>query len=252
MADQSLFEQTELQIDPSKDYLPELVGDDKKYKTPADLARSVLHKEGHIARLERENRELREDLVKRSTVDDLMEKLAPKLSTGVSNSSVTTTGEGNPEGVKHNETQPQLSKEDIKRILAEEREAEKIAKNVEFVKERITAVLGHNSQQYVLEKTKELGMSEAQAFEIAKTNPTAFLKLMDVKEALQQEQALNSLFSPSKGSVNTTPMMSHKQNNGRKTFKEWQDIRRKDPSKYHAEYINMHKDAQALGEDFYS
>ena len=41
-----------------------LVGEGKKYKTQDDLAKSVLHKESHIQRIERENAELREALTK--------------------------------------------------------------------------------------------------------------------------------------------------------------------------------------------
>ena len=44
-------------IDPDKDYFEELVGDDKPFKSPKDLARAKLESDKFIEQLKQENRE---------------------------------------------------------------------------------------------------------------------------------------------------------------------------------------------------
>ncbi len=65
-----------------KDLLSELVGEGKKYKTPEDLARSRLEADKHIAKLELENRDLRDKAASAKSVDDILAAVQAKAASG--------------------------------------------------------------------------------------------------------------------------------------------------------------------------
>lgn len=70
------------QIPPSepKDLLSELVGEGKKYKTSEDLARSRLEADKHIAKIELENRELRDKVASAKGVEDVLAAVQAKTA----------------------------------------------------------------------------------------------------------------------------------------------------------------------------
>src|SRR5688500_15910791 len=63
------------QFDQDKDYFSELVGEDKKFKTPADLARAKAESDAFIERLKQENSGLRNELKTRTTMEDFMKTI---------------------------------------------------------------------------------------------------------------------------------------------------------------------------------
>jgi hypothetical protein len=250
------LEKKEIQIDPEKDYLPDLVGEGKKFKTPQDLARSVLHKELHIAKLESENAVIRENLQKSMTMEEFMAQLSEsqkKLITNSGTSQVTTTSETSGEGDKSNDTKPQpLSREDIRKILDEERAAEKQKENLGLVKQKLYEALGDEFPQHIEAKAKELGMPKEWLNDMAAKTPAAFLKLMEVDTVIKAKTEQESVFSPLKSSVNTTGLSKPKTRvDGAKTYKEYQELRKSNKSEYDRQYSRMMKDAITLGEDFY-
>src|SRR2546426_10450626 len=80
----NLLDNTDLppEVDPNKDYLAELVGDGKKFKTSQDLARGKFEADQYIEVLKRRQDEMRADYLKiseesktRATLDDLVKRL---------------------------------------------------------------------------------------------------------------------------------------------------------------------------------
>ena len=73
------------QIDPNKDYLAELVGEGKKFKTDKDLARGKYEADLYVKTLERQLDELRNDHLKlredytaRAKLEELLGQLEAK------------------------------------------------------------------------------------------------------------------------------------------------------------------------------
>jgi len=76
-SDQSeLFNATsESTLDTTKNYLTELVGEDKKFKTVDDLAKGKAEADAFIERLLREKREMEDKLKEKVILDDLVKRL---------------------------------------------------------------------------------------------------------------------------------------------------------------------------------
>src|SRR5712672_125043 len=76
-----------LELDPTKEYLQELVGDGKKFKSPEDLARGKYEADSYIKILERRLDEMRDDYKKvrgeadtAKRLDDLINQLSKSPS----------------------------------------------------------------------------------------------------------------------------------------------------------------------------
>lgn len=160
----------------TKSLLEELVGDDKKYKTPEDLAKSRLEADQFIEKLKEENAGMREELqnmqgkVERAkTIDELME-LVTKAQT-------STDESGN---------QPEaFSKEDLEKLvegkLSEAKTKEIRDTNRKQANEAILERFGGDSEKasgFVKERAAELGMEVKALKEMAETSPVAFKQLL--------------------------------------------------------------------------
>jgi len=78
----NLFDDNEskpTEIDPDTAF-SELVGEGKKYRTAADLAKAYFHLEVHTGTIEQENAALREKTQKASTIEEILERLGQKPS----------------------------------------------------------------------------------------------------------------------------------------------------------------------------
>lgn len=239
-------------IDPAKDYLPELVGEGKKFKTPADLARSVLHKDQHIARLEKEAAEMREEVNKALTMDEFLGKLSEEnkklLETNKVNNQSNQDGEP-PEGEKHE--QQQLSRDDVKRILDEERDAARKESNFRAVQAQLSEKLGAGYVEHIKTKAKELDLGEDFLNNLAKTQPKAFLEIMGIDKVTKKTSEEQSIFSPAQSSVQTRFSQAQARPGSAKTQKEWNELRTSNPRAYHNAFMQRTKDAQALGDKFF-
>jgi hypothetical protein len=157
-----------------------LVGDGKKFKTVDDLARGKAESDRVIAARERELAELREELGKRSTVEELMERM--KQSTH--QSAADQTREGQPP------SEPQrLTDEDLEQRIAAistKRDQERVVQsNVQEVTNRLLEVYGteDKANEVVNAKARELGVSTAFLQDVAAKSPKAFFAQLGLTEA---------------------------------------------------------------------
>lgn len=163
-------------IDPNKDYLSELVGEGKKYKDSAALARAAVEKERHIQRLETEQKALRTDMNSRLSLEELVTKLSsPKASDPA------------PQGGDDHSSEPSkktLTADDLARIVDERvnarSEAERAKINLGLVKETLKQEWGNDYIDKMKSKALELGVGENFLNNLAMEQPKAFLKLMEV------------------------------------------------------------------------
>ena len=86
MSDNSLFDQdntnssNELANLKPEEALDTLVGEGKKYATPAELALAYAHANSHIGKLQQENQQFREQEGKSHTIEELLEAVKKGLS----------------------------------------------------------------------------------------------------------------------------------------------------------------------------
>lgn len=242
-------------VDPNKDYLSEYVGEGKKFKTPAELAKAKAHSDAFIERLQREQAALRNELNTRAKLEELMDRMSTtKDSTGNVNSQGTQTpGENGQDGT----ATKNLSPDDIEKVIEQrlaKREAEaRVKNNVEAVKSRLMAEFGDNFVAELENRTKELGLTRDFVQDIAKREPKALFRLLGIDGQQQSSNKETDVFSaPPRSSVNSAGFGIR--DTGEKKFADYEKIRKEDPSRYWSPQVQneIHKQAMKLGEKFYS
>jgi hypothetical protein len=142
----------------------ELVGAGKKYQTVEEALKSVPHAQTHIKTLESEMANLKEELAKRKTAEELLENI--KL------------------GIQHETTPPAANTFDPSQISdivnqsLEQRERASIAKqNTNSVVSKFTEKFGEKAEEAFVTLAKESGLTVQQLNTLASTSPSAVLKL---------------------------------------------------------------------------
>jgi len=188
-----LFAETEI-VDPNKNYIEELVGENKKFKTVEDLARSVVFKDHHIGVLETENKTFRTNEQARQKIEDLIEKLASTKN------NQSTTNDDNQRG-RESDSEPGLKLEDVDKLVEQKvTQAQLTARreaNLAEVNKQCRNALGPNFAAKLNQQAQSLGLSKEYLNGLAGENPTAFYRLM----GLESKQSADIFTPPS--DVNT-------------------------------------------------
>lgn len=228
-------------IDPTKDYYPELVGEDKKYKTNQDLARAAVEKDSFIERLKRENADVRnilaemnQDLSARKRLEDLVDQLASGQTKTPSN-----TNNQNVEQTQNSVASPEEIAKLVKNSLMEDAAKQRQNENLEKVASKLQEHWGDSYSQKLTEHMNTLGMDKVSFSNVAKTSPEAFLRMVGIQEKREER----TLFTPPSTQVNTTAMGPARTN---KNWAYYQEMRRKDPVKYSSIEVQNELYATAL------
>jgi hypothetical protein len=241
----TLFDDTAAPVvDPNKDYLPELVGEGKKYKDPSALAYAAVHKDAHISQLEKETKELREELVKRATLEEVMTRISQNKP--VENKQVITPAEA---------SQPEsLTKEQLESLIAEQiartRSEDTAKSNFDKVKDALQKAWGSDYQSKLDAKAKELGLGRDWMNQIAGSQPKAFLTLVGVDAKVAPGAV--SPFDVSAAGVNTAALQNNSHRGERK--KSYYDaMKNTDRNKYLSKEVQkeMYDQAMKLGIDYF-
>lgn len=214
---ESLFDQTdEVVIDETKDFLSELVGEDKRYKTPADLAKAKIHADAHIEALNRSLAELREDLKNRGTTEDLL--TAIKSLKNEPAPIPPSNHEQEQQGAK-----PGLTEADIERLLAEREAKSRKTTNLNTAIGKLKEMHGENFRSVVQAKAKELGVTTEYMQKLAEDSPALFTGLFPARQkdvfAAPPQGQRSSVAAAFAGS-------------GEK-YSDYDKVRKADPHKYH-------------------
>lgn len=161
------------QLDPSKDYLAELVGDGKKFKDASDLAKGKAYSDAHIATLEQTLTGLRQELQQRKTTEDLINHINT-----LANKSQMPAPEARDNPAPGGEIKPGLSLEDVQRLLADRDEQSKRSFNLNSATRELREKFGDNASTVIDAKAKELGVSKDYLRGIAEQVPSMFMALM--------------------------------------------------------------------------
>ena len=236
-------------VDPSKNYLEELVGEGKKFKSQEDLARAKLESDAFIARLQGELQGIRTELNTRLTVEQMMDKITAAKEATNSNTN------GNQPVVNGDSGAKSLTEEDLT-ALVEDR-ISKIEKariqesNLNQVRQVLTEKFGADFPSHLKQTATNLGVGEEFLNNLAKEQPKAFLALVGQQDAPKAPQVQNTLFAPTPSQqIPKTPGFAP---TGERKKSFYDDLKRKDAAAYWSPKVQnqMHQDAIKLGEVFF-
>jgi len=170
----------------------DLVGEGKKYASAEDALRSVPHAQKHIQTLEAEMAELKEELSKRKTTQELLDELKSETRQPVEN---TTQEAGlNEDAIMSLVNQTLQRNEQTKTAKA----------NADSVAKRFQSKYGSEAETVYNKLAGELGMSTQQLNSLATSSPSVVLRLAGLTDSAPANVAKSS------GSVNTESLAQTK------------------------------------------
>lgn len=249
----SLFDQNnqEPTLDQSKNYLEELVGDGKKFKTVEELARGKAEADLYIKTVNQRADQLRNDYLQlrdqlnarenEEAAQAKFEDLLARYETARNNPQL-------PADLPERKPTQQLDETKLKSLIRDEfhqTQAEmKADANFNSVQNKLKEQFGDKYASVLQEKMHSLGLDASDVDTLARKSPTAFFNTLGLNQ-----QAPESLANPPRSSRTTgfTPTGGEK-----RTWSYYENMRKTKPKLYYDPKIanQMHDDAIALGEAF--
>lgn len=241
----SLFNENpaDQQNNPTEFKFEDLVGEGKKYKTQDDLAKTVGHQHNHIARIEKENAELRKLREQNDRTARLEEMLAQLLQSN------KPSNEEQPNREENKTQTPALTENEIEAkiesLLGKKTQEQVRTQNLRSVRDELVKVFGNSYTTVVAEKAEELGLSKEDVDDLASRNPKLFFKTFDVtsQNKVQPEPKINGTVRPPEGSVFS--------DSDAKPRSYYVNLKRTDPEAYKRSMMQMDRDALKLGDAFF-
>ena len=142
----------------------ELVGEGKKYASAEEALRSVPHAQQHIKTLEEEMAQLKEELSKRKTTQELLDE----LKSGVKSAEYTTQEVGLSQDKIMEMVNQTLKQNEIKQTAKQ---------NAATVANKFTEQYGAEAEEVYSRLAKELNLTTSQLNDLATRSPNVVLKL---------------------------------------------------------------------------
>ena len=232
-----------------QDYAAELIGEGKKYKDQQAAAKALIEKDRFIERLKAEAAEARASLQGEAKMDAFLEKLRAAQNLGTASTSANQQGEpSTSQNNTNNETPSKaLTVDEVQKLLDERERSTAEQRNLNESIQKVKEAFGANYKVVMTQKAEELGMSQDYLYNLAKTQPKAFAKLVEA-DVPQQGRA-----APPPNSMNTATFQGKR--TGEKNSAYYANLRKQvgDAKFFQPSIQNqLHKDAQRLGEAFFS
>lgn len=246
-ADQADLDNTPDDQNEGVDPAAELIGEGKKYKDLTAAAKALLEKDRFIERLKAENAEARGALRGEAKMDEFLEKLRAAQNSGTASTSVTTQGEPSTNQNPNNNETKALTVDEVQKLMDARERAAAEQRNLDASITKVREAFGANYKVVMTQKAEELGMTQEYLLNLAKTQPKAFAKLVEADVAPQGRA------SPPTSSVNTAALGNKR--SGEKNSAYYSALRKQigDAEFFKPSIQNqLHKDAQRLGEAFFS
>lgn len=234
----------QIDIDENKDYLSELVGEGKKFKSPEELAKGKYIADQYVETLKRrldvitnDYKQVRAESDTRAKLEDLINRLSNKND---------SSSEQPP---AKDEIKPVIDTKDIDSLISNKLEEREVSKrqsdNFNLVRSKLQERLGKNYQDVVKHQIDELGISVEDMNDMARNRPKVLLKALGVDE-VPQSDPFQAPPRSSRISDNFKP------NNQKRTWAYYQNLKKNNPDIYmdRKTAIQMHDDAIALGDAF--
>jgi len=233
------------QIDPNKDYFEELVGEGKKFKSPAELARGKAESDLYIEHMKGRMDELRQDYTKlhneynagpklKETLDQYMQEL--KQSQGNQLPPVLEDKSAVLDETKLADM--------IKQHIAANKQVDSEESNARTVESKLQETYGPNYKQLVSQQINQLGISVEFFNDLARKHPSVLYRTLGIEGQRQGE----SFQAPPTSTRGNDPFAGPT----KRTNAFYQKMRQTDPVKYRDPKTQdqMFKDYIALGDEF--
>jgi|TARA_Y100000296_G_scaffold80058_1_gene104902 hypothetical protein len=220
-----------------------LVGDGKKFSDDEALAKGKYESDQFVEQLQSENKGLREELDRRITTEDTVDKLLQERQSTQQQEGVTTPS-------------PQMSEQDIaelvKQTIETTRTAEAEQNNISQADKAMEDRFGDKRAEWLAGKATELGVGIAFLQSIAAASPKLFLTTVGLEGQTPKGQG-----GVSQGSTNTEALNANPVSPGTTpgTFKWYEEQRKANPRGFWAPETQQQlmKDRTEKGEEaFYA
>lgn len=233
------------EIDPNTNYLENLVGEGKKFKTPEDLARGKYEADLYVNTLTKRMDEMREDYAQlrkdynsRAKIEEVLDQQKTQQHASSENEPLA----------KDVDRRPEIKPEDIANMFATEIQkhetSKREAENYRSVQAKLKERFGSNKEA-LKQHLDELDLSEEFVKELAKKSPKVVLRTLGLDQPPERED-----FSPMPRSSLRRDSFAPKTQ--KRTWSYYQDLKKSNPDLYHSKEITnqLHDDYIALGKDF--
>lgn len=234
----------QVQIDPNKNYLEELVGEGKKFKTQEDLARGKAEADAYIEHMKARMDELRQDYTKLHEQHNAGPSLKETLDQYIAELK-QSQGTNQPLGQEDKSAPLDEAKiaDIIKQHIAANKQLDVEEGNARKVESRLQEAYGPNYKQIVSQQINQLGISVDFFNNLARTSPQA------VYNTLRLDDRHQEVFqSPPTSTQRNDPFAK---NNRTETY--YEKMRRERPLEYRNPKTQdqMFKDINDQGEAFF-
>jgi hypothetical protein len=231
-------------IDDNKDYLSELVGEDKKFKTAAELAKGKWHADQTIEVMKQRMDQLRADFErerKQNLTREQLESVMTRFTQAPLSSNeqpLVNEAEHKPTSIDPNQIKTLVSQE-----YTEMRKREAEAANAKMVQDKLIERFGTSYQDALSRQAVELGLSDQEVNAMAKTNPKVFIRTFGLDAPAKTE----GFQAPARNSFNFAPTGGPD-----RTWNYYQKLRKDKPNEYYSPKIQnqMVEDYTRLGNKF--
>lgn len=207
-----------------------LVGDGKKFASSEDLAKGKLESDNFIEQLKQENEQLRQDLEKRLSAEEVLNKIKEDAS----KTSNDNTNQMSADDISN------LVRTTVGNLTAEER----MLANINKVDSELTKLYGEKVREIVTKRAGDLGMNLEQLKNLAATSPQAVIYLFHKENT--------NIARPADGSINSNALGVNTSQNT-ENYAYFEKLRKENPREYFTPKVQnrMMKLAEERGPAFY-
>lgn len=191
-----------------------LVGENKKFKTVADLAKGKMEADNFIQRLLQEKAELLDTLNKKQTEEQVQKSLQTTQETPPTNTNVRT-----------GEDMKALVAQTVQSLFAEQ----EVQRNVVEVNKTLQEMFGEKAAEKVAQRASELNVGVDFLKSVAAKSPSAFYKLLDTGSNTPSGSVAQS-------TVTTQAAADTKVG---KTWDDYKAMRKSNPALYHSPQVQQ-------------
>lgn len=229
------------------DLLSSLVGEGKKFKTAADLARGKLEADTFIKKIQDENNALRallknSDELQRGT--EIMENLLTRVSKGT----LVEEQRAQPTPNESSNQSQALTSRDVEVLFKNLRQKEREDANEAAALAKLQTTYGDKTEEYLTKKASELNLDVAVVKATARKSPSAFFNLIGEHQLNNR----NQMPSAARGTVNTSAVAELSNDYGLRNKKYYDKLQKEMGVKKfvldRALQTQMHKDMTSLGD----
>jgi hypothetical protein len=232
------------QLDPNKNYLEELVGEGKKFKTIEDLARGKYESDVYIDTLTRKQDEINKDyrrVLEESKTQATLKDMIAQMQTQYQQPHLE------PQNTPPVNDKPVIDRDELRSLISNEivetQRQRKEQENFSTVQKKLTEQFGPNYQEVLKRQMDTLELSAEDIDRLAKKSPTAFFNTLGLNQ-----QPIKTNIAPPRTQRNDTflPAAGKKRD-----YQYYQELKKSNPMLYIDPKITvqMQNDVIEMGEE---